>query len=137
MPWNQVQKLSWGSLAEHLWYKIFPRAWPLLHVGFHVQGSVLGPLLFLIYTNDLCKCLDYAKLIMFAENSTTFLTCDELSKLRKMMAKLGLKSYLLVLNIDNLRKPNIYFPQQKVRCNKLETFLNKLGVDIRPNIRRK
>ncbi len=50
------------------------------------QGSVLGSLLFLIYMNDFCKCLDYAKLIMFADDSTTLLTHDKLSELHKIMA---------------------------------------------------
>ncbi len=36
--------------------------------------------------NDFCKCLDYAKLIMFADDSTTLLTHDKLSELHKIMA---------------------------------------------------
>ncbi len=71
--------------------------------------SVLGPLLFLIYMNDFCKCLDYAKLIIFADDSTTLLTHDNLSELHKMMAidlenlTSGFKANRLVLDIDKAK----------------------------------
>ena len=36
------------------------------------QGSCLGPLLFLIFTNDLYKNLDYCNAILFADDTTVF-----------------------------------------------------------------
>ena len=45
------------------------------------QGSVLGPLLFLICINDIHNCLKHSKSIVFADDTNIFASCNNLNTL--------------------------------------------------------
>ena len=65
------------------------------------QGPVLGPLLFLIYVNDIAICLTHSKLISFADDTTVFLS----SKYKNMKSDLDdltnwFKANRLALNVN-------------------------------------
>ena len=47
------------------------------------QGSVLGPLLFILHTNDFPNVLKHSKCILFADDTTIFQTCHNLTYLRE------------------------------------------------------
>ncbi len=49
------------------------------------QGSVLGPLLFITYINDLPSCLKNAKSILFADDTTIYCESDNIKTLYKNM----------------------------------------------------
>ena len=60
------------------------------------QGSVLGPLLFLIYINDLHKCMKYFKMYYFADDTSTIQSHSSIQILSKWINKdLCNLSYLL------------------------------------------
>ena len=49
------------------------------------QGSCLGPLLFLIFTNDLYRNISFCKCILFTDDTTIYLTHDNLKFLHDCM----------------------------------------------------
>ena len=68
------------------------------------QGSILGPLLFIIYANDLPRCLKYCKIIIYADYTLIYYSAKSTQDVKTFLnkdlesASLWLQSNLLTLN---------------------------------------
>lgn len=73
------------------------------------QGSILGPLLFIIYVNDLPQCLEYCKIILYADDTLIYYSAKSTQDVQTFLkedlesASLWLQSYLLTLNCSKTR----------------------------------
>lgn len=72
------------------------------------QGSVLGPLLFILYINNICEVSNTLKIILFADNTNLLCCGDNLEQLLDAVADglMKLKSWLdsnkLTLNLNKI-----------------------------------
>ena len=109
--YNRKQFVSLGSFKSDM-----------LHVSCGVpQGSVLGPILFLLYVNDFQKSSNILDFYLFADDSNIFLTDKNFSRLELTINEqikyvdTWLHANKLSLNIG---KSNfiIFYPTQKKNC---------------------
>lgn len=82
------------------------------------QGSVLGPILFLIYINDLPSFMTHSSTLLFADDTTLYTTDKELSVARNRMA-------------DAVEQASLWFAANKLLLNNSKTQVITLTTDKR------
>ena len=92
------------------------------------QGSILGPLLFLLYINDIVMSSDVFKFILFADDTSLFYSHKDQNEATKIMNKeLSKISHWLAANKLSLnvgKSKLLIFTNQKIKTSGLELFIN-------------
>ena len=95
------------------------------------QGSVLGPLLFLIYINDLPNVSKFLPFFLFADDTNIYFKSHDLTRLQKIMnrelkkVKKWLDANRLALNIDKTNFVVFHPPRIKIPEHVLIRFDGK------------
>ena len=85
------------------------------------QGSILGPLLFIIYMNDICQTSKLLSTILFADDTTVFYSHQNLSVLCSTLNR-------------ELKEVSNWFKANKLSLNAKKTNLMYLGTRSQTNI---
>ena len=103
------------------------------------QGSVLGPLLFLLYINDFKNCTSSLDLHLFADDSNLFFSHKNLEQLEMIInvelahVQTWLSTSKLSLNIDKSNYVLFHPPQKKVNIS-IKLNINNTSLKEKPCI---
>lgn len=99
------------------------------------QGSILGPLLFLIYINDIVNCTDNATFVSYADDTTVFITGNSESEItavaNKALSDLDAWASVNRLRINPLKTQVIlYTTKGRTPTKKVDLFLTSQQLEM-------
>ena len=99
------------------------------------QGSTIGPLLFLLYVNDMENSSSIVQFVQFADDTTTMYSCNDFNQLQIILQREGNKVVdWLIANklIINLSKTQTMLFSFKRGNPKFEIILNNVRIQDQP-----
>jgi hypothetical protein len=84
------------------------------------QGSILGPLLFILYVNDIVNCSELLLFILFADDTNLFFSCGDIQQLKNTVNK-------------ELAKVSVWFRANKLSLNTKKSNFILFGNKHLPN----
>ena len=97
------------------------------------QGSVLGPLLFLIFINDLLKASPSLKYILFADDTNIFSTESSKMKIELTNIEDWCLANKLIINYDKTIQVIFRAPNKRLNFNDFSLNLNNIPLQIKPD----
>ena len=96
------------------------------------QGSILGPLFFILYINDLPKASKLTELLIFAADTSIFFSHSNPNYLENVLNNelLNIDVWLRCNSSQLISKRQILLPLVQVRGNSITVFLSLLEVNL-------
>ena len=127
---NECFRSYLSNRKQHVSINIHESSLPPASYGI-LQGSVLGPLLFLIYINDLNQAIKFCKVHHFTDDTNLFHFNKSVAKLNKLVNQ-DMENLTVWLNADN-----IPFNVEKTKLVIFKHQRKKLVTEIKIKLNRK